>query len=151
MTENTNNQDVVATANNANANANTQNINADTNTQNANTQNANPYLNNAQDNSYQNNAQANPYLNNASNNAQNNANNTQNNDSILSSLNPFSNLNSADFLKGALIGAAAAYLLTNENAQKSIFKAFNKGSQLFQAGVEELKERYEDAKAESNS
>lgn len=53
-----------------------------------------------------------------------------------------------DFVKGALIGAVATYLLTNKNAQETIFKAFGKGSELFSAGIEELKERYEDAKAQ---
>lgn len=53
-----------------------------------------------------------------------------------------------DFVRGALIGAAVTYLLTNKNAQETIFKAFGKGSELFQAGIEELKERYEDAKAQ---
>ncbi len=54
----------------------------------------------------------------------------------------------ANFVKGALIGAAGAYLLTNENAQKTIFKMIAKATTLFQAGIEEMKERYEDAKAE---
>lgn len=53
-----------------------------------------------------------------------------------------------DFVKGALIGAAVTYLLTNKNAQETIFKVFGKGSELFSAGMEELKERYEDAKAQ---
>jgi len=53
-----------------------------------------------------------------------------------------------NFLKGALIGAVGAYLLTNENAQKTIFKTFAKGADMFSAGIEELKERMEDAKAE---
>ena len=53
-----------------------------------------------------------------------------------------------NFIKGALIGAVGAYLLTNENAQKAIFKTVAKGTQIFQAGMEEMKERYEDAKAE---
>ncbi|MGE4382351.1 MAG: YtxH domain-containing protein [Arcobacter sp.] len=53
-----------------------------------------------------------------------------------------------DFVKGALLGAAVTYLLTNKNAQETILKAFGKGSELFQAGIEELKERYEDAKAQ---
>ncbi len=57
----------------------------------------------------------------------------------------------ADFVKGALLGAAVTYLLTNKNAQETIFKAFGKGSELFQAGIEELKERYEDAKAQMQS
>ena len=53
-----------------------------------------------------------------------------------------------NFLKGALIGAIGAYLLTNEKAQKAIFKTVAKGTQMFQAGMEEMKERFEDAKAE---
>ncbi|MGP1580602.1 MAG: YtxH domain-containing protein [Wolinella sp.] len=53
-----------------------------------------------------------------------------------------------DFLKGALIGAAVTFLLTNETAQKSIFKAFAKATSMMQMGIEELKERYEDVKAE---
>ena len=53
-----------------------------------------------------------------------------------------------DFIKGALLGAAVTYLLTNKNAQETIMKAFGKGSELFSAGIEELKERYEDAKAQ---
>lgn len=56
-----------------------------------------------------------------------------------------------NFLKGALIGAVGAYLLTNENAQKAIFKTIVKGTQVFQAGMEEMKERFEDAKAESEA
>jgi len=53
-----------------------------------------------------------------------------------------------NFLKGALIGAIGAYLLTNEDAQKKIFKTFAKGADMFGAGIEEMKERMEDAKAE---
>ena len=53
-----------------------------------------------------------------------------------------------NFLKGALIGAVGAYLLTNEDAQKKIFKTFAKGADMFGAGIEEMKERLEDAKAE---
>ena len=65
-----------------------------------------------------------------------------NTDNILSSI------NTNDFIKGALIGAVATYLLTNESAQKAIFKTVAKGTEMFQAGVEEMKERMEDAKAE---
>ncbi len=53
-----------------------------------------------------------------------------------------------DFVKGALIGAAVTYLLTNKNAQDTVIKAFGKGSELFSAGIEELKERFEDVKAQ---
>ena len=53
-----------------------------------------------------------------------------------------------NFLIGAAIGAIGGYLLTNENAQKALFKTIAKGSALFQASIEEMKERFEDAKAE---
>lgn len=53
-----------------------------------------------------------------------------------------------NFVLGALVGAAGAYLLTNEKAQKNMFKAFAKGGEMLNAGVEEMKERFEDAKAE---
>lgn len=59
-----------------------------------------------------------------------------------------SNFNSNDFLKGALIGAGVTFLLTNKSVQKGLFKTFAKGSQMFQMGMEEMKERMEDAKYE---
>ena len=55
--------------------------------------------------------------------------------------------NNGDFIKGALIGAAVTFLLTNKGTQESLMKAASKGSELFQAGMEEIKERFEDAKA----
>lgn len=60
----------------------------------------------------------------------------------------FGTFDTKNFLVGAAIGALGAYILTNENAQKAIFKTIAGGSQMFQAGIEELKERYEDAQAE---
>ncbi|MFV0562993.1 YtxH domain-containing protein [Malaciobacter mytili] len=77
----------------------------------------------------------NPYINQTPTNVQN-MQNGQN-----------SGFNSGDFIKGALIGAAVTYLLTNKGAQENIMKAVSKGTELFQAGMEELKERMEDAKA----
>ncbi len=62
--------------------------------------------------------------------------------------NPLGGFNNGDFVKGALIGAAVTFLLTNKGAQESIMKAASKGTELFQAGMEELKERYEDARAQ---
>ena len=56
-----------------------------------------------------------------------------------------------DFLKGAFIGVVATFILTNKDAQSAIFKGFAKISNLFEMGIEELKERYEDAKAEVDS
>lgn len=55
---------------------------------------------------------------------------------------------SDSFLKGALIGAAAAYILTNENVQQSMIKGTVKAWHLLQGGVEEVKERFQDAEAE---
>lgn len=52
------------------------------------------------------------------------------------------------FLKGLLIGAAAAYLLTNESVQRTAIKGAVKAWSLLQGGVEELKERFQDAEAE---
>ncbi len=60
----------------------------------------------------------------------------------------FGSLNNHDFIKGALIGAAVGYVLTNEKAQKTIMKTVAKGTQIFQMGIEEMKERFEDVKAE---
>lgn len=58
------------------------------------------------------------------------------------------NFNSAAFIKGALIGAGVAYIMTNKKAQEALFKAIVKVGNLIQAGSEELKERFEDVKAE---
>ena len=80
----------------------------------------------------------NPYIN-------QNFNPLQNSQQTNTTQSTFSN---GDFIKGALLGAAVTYFLTNKNAQESIFKAFGKGSELFSAGIEELKVRYEDAKAQ---
>ncbi|WP_191337662.1 YtxH domain-containing protein [Helicobacter pullorum] len=89
----------------------------------------------------------NPYIQNNSTNTQQNADKQSN-----GILNVFGDQNTQkDFIKGALIGAVATFILTNENAQRAIFKGFAKVSGLFEAGIEELKERYEDAKAEVNS
>lgn len=53
------------------------------------------------------------------------------------------------FIKGMLIGAAVTFLLTNEKAQQTIIKA---GVNLFSqvaSGVEEFKEKVEDARADA--
>lgn len=77
--------------------------------------------------------------------------NTQN--SVTSAISSFLNSGNSqtDFLKGAFIGAVATFILTNKDAQSAIFKGFAKISNLFEMGIEELKERYEDAKAEVDS
>ncbi|WP_236847885.1 YtxH domain-containing protein [Campylobacter devanensis] len=97
----------------------------------------------------------NPYIknvNSSSNQSNLNFQNTQSNQNTQNGFldGIFGAGNSSDFLKGALIGAAATYILTNENAQRAIFKGFTKISTLFECGLEELKERYEDAKAEAS-
>ncbi len=56
----------------------------------------------------------------------------------------------SEILKGAAIGAIATFILTNPTTQNAIFKGIAKLSSLLEMGVEELKERYEDAKAEVN-
>lgn len=83
----------------------------------------------------------NPYINQTFNPLQNNLQQAN-------PASPQSGFNNGDFIKGALIGAIATYLLTNKNAQESIMKTVGKGSEFFTAGIEELKERYEDAKAQ---
>jgi hypothetical protein len=61
---------------------------------------------------------------------------------------PFFNLGDDRFLKGLLIGAAAAYLLTNESVQRTAIKGAVKLWGGLQGGVEEIKERFHDAEAE---
>lgn len=55
---------------------------------------------------------------------------------------------SSSFVKGALIGAVAAYLLTNEKLQQGAIKTSVKAWSMLQGGVEEMKERFRDAEAE---
>ena len=95
--------------------------------------------NNMQQNSMRNDQKQNPYY-------QQNPQNQQQPQSVMDSM--FKSFDTQNFLKGALIGAVGAYLLTNENAQKTIFKTFAKGADMLSIGVEEMKERMEDAKAE---
>ena len=61
---------------------------------------------------------------------------------------PFFNVTDTGFIKGAVIGAAVAYLLTNESVQQSAIKTSVKAWTLLQGGVEEIKERFRDAEAE---
>ena len=99
----------------------------------------------------------NPYINNAINQQQTAVEQTPNTNPYYNTQttqvsqpvqNPTTTFDTGNFLKGALIGAVGAYLLTNEDAQKKIFKTFAKGADMFGAGIEEMKERLEDAKAE---
>lgn len=95
------------------------------------------------------NVNQNPYINQNVNAPMNNPLNGQVNQQINPNVQTGqTGFNNGDFIKGALIGAAVTYLLTNKNAQKTIMKTASKGSEMFQAGMEELKERYEDARAQ---
>lgn len=58
------------------------------------------------------------------------------------------NLEDGQFWKGALLGAAVALLLTNESVQKGVVKTVSRLTAAAQSGIEELKEKFEDAKAE---
>lgn len=64
---------------------------------------------------------------------------------------PFFNISNPKFLKGAALGAAAAYLLTNENVQRAAIKTSVKAWMMLQGGLEEFKERFKDAEAEITS
>ena len=58
----------------------------------------------------------------------------------LSSLGKMLNLDDSEFWKGALIGAAAVLLLTNESVQSMLFKTGAKAKEAMQDGVEKVKE-----------
>lgn len=53
-----------------------------------------------------------------------------------------------ELLAGAVVGAAAMYVLTNESVQKRLFKGVAMMSDALSGGLDELKERYGDARAE---
>lgn len=79
--------------------------------------------------------------------------NKANNNKLLGNNNPYINnqkqgLNTGEILTGALIGAAATYILTNENVQKTLFKGMVSLGDIISGGLDEMKERFEDAKAE---
>lgn len=65
-----------------------------------------------------------------------------------SGLNSFFNFRDERFLKGAVTGAALTFLLTNDSMQKNTIKSLVKFWTLFQGGIEEIKERFQDAEAE---
>ena len=61
------------------------------------------------------------------------------------------NINDWQFWKGALLGAAATLLITNESVQKGVMKMISKAGTAAQSGVEEIKEKFEDARAEAQA
>jgi hypothetical protein len=63
----------------------------------------------------------------------------------LSSLSRILNLDDSEFWKGALVGAAAVLLLTNDSVQDALFKTGARAKGAVQGGVDKLKERADDA------
>jgi len=61
---------------------------------------------------------------------------------------PLLNFTHPGFIKGALAGAAVAYLATNETVQNAAIKASVKTWLTLQGSLEEVKERLKDAEAE---
>jgi hypothetical protein len=58
------------------------------------------------------------------------------------------NFRDDQFWKGVLLGAAVALLVTNDTVQKAVMKATASVWTAAQSGVEEVKEKFEDVKAE---
>ena|GEM_PF-1198123 len=58
------------------------------------------------------------------------------------------NFRDDQFWKGVLLGAAAALLVTNDTVQKAVMKGTASVWTAAQSGVEEVKEKFEDVKAE---
>ncbi len=63
----------------------------------------------------------------------------------LSSLGKMLNLDDSEFWKGALIGAAAVLLLTNESVQNALFKTGAKAKEAVTSSVEKVKKTARDA------
>ena len=61
------------------------------------------------------------------------------------------NVQDSQFWKGALLGAAVTLLITNESVQKGVVKTASKLTAAAQCGIEEIKEKFEDAKAEAQT
>ena len=58
------------------------------------------------------------------------------------------NFQDDQFWKGVLLGAVAALLVTNDTVQKAVMKGTASVWTAAQSGVEEVKEKFEDVKAE---
>lgn len=69
-------------------------------------------------------------------------------DSMLNGLGSFFNFRDERFVKGAITGAALTFLLTNDSVQKNAIKSVVKFWSMVQGGIEEIKERFQDAEAE---
>ncbi|MGI6657074.1 MAG: YtxH domain-containing protein [Desulfobulbus sp.] len=64
---------------------------------------------------------------------------------------PGLDMRNTQFWKGVAIGAAVALLITNESVQKGVVKVLAKATTAAQCGIEEIKEKFEDAKAEAQA
>jgi hypothetical protein len=62
--------------------------------------------------------------------------------------NPHPHPTADSLVKGVLVGAAAAYLLSNQTAQRVILRTAVQAWAAVRGGVEELKERFHDVEAE---
>lgn len=62
--------------------------------------------------------------------------------------NRWQQVKNSQYLKGVLVGAAGAYLLTNEKVQKAAIKTVTGLFAKMKASMEEFKEKVEDVKAE---
>jgi hypothetical protein len=69
----------------------------------------------------------------------------------LSSLTRMLDFDDKDFWKGALVGAAAVLLLTNENVQRALFRGAVKGRDAVEEGVEKVKEGVDKVKEKVHS
>lgn len=61
---------------------------------------------------------------------------------------PGMNVTAPAFWTGAVVGAGLTLLVTNERVQKTMVKAVSRVMAATSSGIEEMKEKYEDAKAE---
>jgi hypothetical protein len=68
----------------------------------------------------------------------------------LSSLTKLLDFDDKDFWKGALVGAAAVLLLTNENVQRALFRGAVKGRDAVEEGVGKVKDKVRAAKEKSD-
>jgi hypothetical protein len=69
----------------------------------------------------------------------------------LSSLSKLLDFDDTDFWKGALVGAAAVLLLTNESVQNALFRGAVKGRDAVKEGVEKVKESVDKLKEQAGT
>jgi hypothetical protein len=69
----------------------------------------------------------------------------------LSSLSKLLDFDDKDFWKGAMVGAAAILLLTNENVQRALFRGAVKGRNAVEGGVEKVKEGVDKMKQKASA